>query len=312
MISKALGMVLALAPILISFTSSASSPIPALIQLGVTEDGRPTPLWMEAIESRNTTERLSVIRETERPYTTAEQEWLALFKTEIPKWTKTITGLTIPFEEIPTPETVTILFGNQGGDDGFTHLTAVICLDLSSWARSYGPASDPVNVGRVHRILSHEYTHLMSRAWVELNPPDLSTPLCRALFTIYIEGLGNYYSLSEKWYKPSVGLSERALDALEDLSPTFVDRLLKLMEVTPEQEERLREGLSAGPFRKKWGALPVALWLRKEAGNDPMKLRKWVRAGPCGMLDLAGKHLPEHLGKRLQALECDCLAPPRR
>jgi hypothetical protein len=312
MIRHALAVVLALMTINVVCAGPASSHAPALIQMGAAEDGLPTRLWMAAIESRNTAEHLSIIRDTERLFTAAEKEWLALFRREIPKWTETIPRLTIPFEELPAPETVTILVGNQGGDDGFTHGTSIICLDLSSWARSYGQASDPVNVGRVHRILSHEYTHLMSRAWIELHPPNLSTPLCRALFSIYFEGLGNYYSLSEKWYEPSVGLSERALDALEELGPTFVDRLLQLNEVTPEQEEQLREGLSAGPFHKKWGALPAALWLRKEAGNDPRQLRKWVKAGPCGMLDLASRYLPEHLGERLQALECDCLAPHHR
>jgi hypothetical protein len=285
----------------------ASSHAPIRIQLGILEDGRPTPLWIEAIRNRNTDEAISIIKANSLHFTAPEKEWLALFKVQVPKWAETINKLKIPCKHIPSPETVTVLFGNQGGDDGFTHGTSIICLDLSSWAQNYGPASDPRSVGRVHRILSHEFTHLMSHARAELYPSDLSTPLCRALFTMYFEGLGNYYSLSEKWYAPPVGLSEQSLKVLEDLVPTFVDRLLKLKHATPGQEQSLREGLSAGPFRKKWGVLPIALWLKKETENDLMKLREWVQAGPCGVLDLARKHLPVHQQNRLKALECDCL-----
>jgi hypothetical protein len=305
MIGNTLAALVVLVPSLVCAGTGLDNPPAAVVKLGVTGDGRPTPLWMAAIESRNSDERTAIIRETVRPFTAAEQEWISLLENEVPKWAKTFPGLTLPFTDIPATETVTVLLGNQGGDDGFTHSTAMICLDLSSWVRAYGAATEPGNVGRVHRILSHEYTHLMTRAWSELHPPELSTPLCRALYSIYFEGLGNFYSLSNRWYGPS-GLSEQAQHTLEELGPTFVGRLLELQHATPEQEERLREGLSAGPFRKKWGALPAALWLRQEAGNDPIGLRKWVEAGPCGMLDLAGKHLPEQLAERLQDLECDC------
>jgi hypothetical protein len=50
--------------------------------------------------------------------------------------------------------------------------------------------------------------------------------------------------------------------------------------------------------------------LRTEAGDDPTMLRRWVLAGPCGVLELARKHLPADLGDRLKTLECDCLPLP--
>ncbi|MGZ5446409.1 MAG: hypothetical protein ACXWLY_31205 [Thermoanaerobaculia bacterium] len=54
--------------------------------------------------------------------------------------------------------------------------------------------------------------------------------------------------------------------------------------------------LSTGRFDRKWGALPVALWL--EADEDA--IRELVLAGPEGIWSLAERHLPERLRAALR------------
>jgi hypothetical protein len=57
--------------------------------------------------------------------------------------------------------------------------------------------------------------------------------------------------------------------------------------------------LASGPFDRKWGALPVALWLADEQARDPEALRRFVVAGPDGVWALAGRHLSPELAAAL-------------
>jgi len=79
------------------------------------------------------------------------------------------------------------------------------------------------------------------------------------------------------------------------LQPIFVERLAALEHATEAEAAKLMEGLSSGPFEKKWGALTTALWLAQEARGDDRHLRKWVEAGPFGVVELAQKYLPAQL-----------------
>ena len=54
-----------------------------------------------------------------------------------------------------------------------------------------------------------------------------------------------------------------------------------------------------GPFEKKWGALPAALWLSQEALYGDEALRYWVEEGPWGVIELATKYLPPDLASQL-------------
>jgi hypothetical protein len=162
----------------------------------------------------------------------------------------------------------------------------------------------PKNKNRIQRILSHEYTHLLTNLRLKNHPVKRSNPLERALFTAWFEGLGNYYSLSSKWFTPDKKLSKKAITLLNSLAPVFVDRLIKLSKTTDKAEEmKLRKGLSEGSFQKKWGAVTTALWLMKDTECNNLKLKKWIKAGPAGVLLLAEKYLPNHLKEKLhQAL----------
>ena len=156
------------------------------------------------------------------------------------------------------------------------------------------------NQNRIRRILSHEYTHLLTIRRLKKHPEKRGTPLERALFSTWFEGLGNYYSLSSKWYTPDKTLSKKAAELLNDLAPVFVDRIIKLSKTSDNAEEiKLRKGLSAGPFQQKWGAVTTALWLMKDTQCNNLKLKKWIEAGPAGVLLLAEKYLPNHLKEKL-------------
>jgi len=71
----------------------------------------------------------------------------------------------------------------------------------------------------------------------------------------------------------------------------MVERLTGLSQ-NPEYGEwrRLHANLSAGPFTRKWGALPIALWLAVDTKYNPDRIRKWVKRGPAGILELAVKY----------------------
>lgn len=44
-------------------------------------------------------------------------------------------------------------------------------------------------------------------------------------------------------------------------------------------------------MKKKWGALPVAVWLALEAKGNDENLIKWVNKGPNAIIPLAEKYL---------------------
>jgi hypothetical protein len=81
---------------------------------------------------------------------------------------------------------------------------------------------------------------------------------------------------------------------LEELYPVFVDRLTTVeskTSLTEEEKTRLNDGLSRGPVGKKWGALPVGLWLALEARGNDENLIPWIEGGPRSVIRLAKKYL---------------------
>ena len=131
----------------------------------------------------------------------------------------------------------------------------------------------------------------------------MKSPLDVALWECLVEGLGNYRSFSSKWLNKNGTISDYASSVLNRLQPVFTDRIALLANATNEQADTLLEGLSMGKFDEKWGALTVALWLKKETGGNDKLLQKWVELGPRGILILARKHLPDNLyGKIRESL----------
>lgn len=268
------------------------------VRLGVGADGKASDEWLAALETRLPPEQFAKIKENKKPLGEPERKWLKLLEQTARAWVSRRPRLQIPFGKTKAPENLTILAGNQGGDDGFTYLGNVICIELAALAENYGDAESAENRSRLLRILDHEYTHLLHHEWFRRNPPDLSTPFGRALRDSLAEGIGNYRSLSARWIDEKGALTKHAEATLKELEPVFVERLTKLRRArTPDEEALLRQNLSRGQFNKKWGALTVALWLARETRGDERNLRKWIRRGPRGVIRLARKYLPDELKK---------------
>lgn len=268
---------------------------PIEVQLGVTKDGSISDTWHQAIKDRISKDALSEINSTRMPLSPAEIQWLKLVNDVAAEWTKRRGRLHLPFGTTKMPAKLYILAGNQIGDDGFTYRDNTICLDLAAFAKNYGDPTTKENADRILRMLDHEYTHLVHHAWIREHPISMETPYDRALRNLWVEGIGNYRSLSAKWVDNAGALTPNARKTLAELQPIFVDRVTRLRTATPEFEDELTKGLSRGPFTKKWGALTVALWLAEETKGDDKKLAKWVESGPGGVIELSKLYLPAEL-----------------
>ena len=264
---------------------------------GADEAGRPTAAWLEAIERYHDPEAHSEIARTQQPFSQADIRWLDLIRERSAHWPSMIPRLLLPFGDVLPPAQVNIIVGNAGGSDAFIANDVHIAFDVRRMEMLFG--SDNA-ADRIDRFFAHEFTHLLHREWRRANQPVIETHLEKALWSCLTEGLGVYRSMSARWTTERGELSPHAIKVLENLQPVFVDRLARLQQAGDTDEAmRLAEGLSFGPFEEKWGALPVALWLALEAKTGDTALRKWVDAGPWGVIELAAMYLPADLAKRL-------------
>ncbi|MEK7726800.1 MAG: hypothetical protein AAB354_00235, partial [candidate division KSB1 bacterium] len=179
----------------------------------------------------------------------------------------------------------------------------VICFDLSQLQQQYGAAPSSANHSRIDRFFAHEFTHVLHKAWRKQRGVEFKSPFEFALWECLTEGLGNYRSLSDKWLQVNGELTPYAREVLQRLQPILVQRLAALEHASEEDAKILMKGLSSGAFEKKWGALTTALWLAQEARGEERNLRKWVEAGPFGVLALAQKYLPEQLKAKMPKQE---------
>lgn len=215
--------------------------------------------------------------------TDAQRAWAALIRSRATHWESEIPKLAETYAPAAAPELATIVIGNGGGQDAFTHDAVTIGFDTARLHAEYGDAATAENAARIDRFFRHEYTHLLQKAWLREHPYDASTPLRAALLGVWTEGLGNYHSLSEKWR------GEAAAKARAELEPRFVARLAALACASDEDADALMADLSMGRFDRKWGALPVALWL----AADEKAIRELVLTGPDGIWALADENLPD-------------------
>lgn len=280
-------------------SQDTSPPVVLVVKPGITQEGMATPAWREAIHARHTEEALSRIAATPGRFSPDESLWADLIRQKALTWPAQIDSLRIPFPGITPPDTLIILLGNQGGEDAFLSPALKICFDLNKLHRQYGPASDRANHDRIDRFFAHELTHVLHKIWQQNHELEFNSPFDYALWECLTEGLGNYRSLSGKWLRGKGELSSHAQETLQRLQPIFVERISALQHAGETEAETLLTGLSSGAFDQKWGALTVALWLAQEAKGDDRNLRKWVEAGPTGVLVLARKYLPENLKEQL-------------
>jgi len=262
---------------------------------GFTESGTATAQWLTMLRRRVPDADAESWARQIKPPTAAERAWLVLIRARAREWPHEIRAVAAPFHPVPPPADVVIVVGNRGGEDAFTHDPTTIGFDLSALERVYGQADATGNADRLDRFFRHEYTHLMQKAWRAAHPVTADTPLDRALAEIWAEGLGNYYSLAGRWRSVGGGPSPAASETLAVLGPRFVTRIAALACVRPDVADGLTADLSWGRFDRKWGALPVALWLEQEVAASEDVLRAFVRAGPEGVWELAQRHLSPSL-----------------
>jgi hypothetical protein len=289
-------------------TAQARPPLDLVVVTAVTVDGHATGDWLAILRKRLTPARYDSVAPLQHSLTSDEAAWDSLVRSRVPAWIGLAPSITSLYSPAQPPPGVRVVLGNRGGEDAFTAADHTIGFDLSRLLSIYGQADDPTNVGRIDRFFRHEFSHIMQKAWLAAHPWGITSPLNAALFDIWTEGLGNYYSLSDQWLDPKGQLTDRARQVLGVLEPRFTSNLAALGCADSATAAPLLARLSSGPFDQKWGALPAALWLATEPQPVDSALRRFIVAGPAGVWDLAERHLASPLGDRLKEAR---LAAPR-
>ena len=264
-----------------------------IIKLGL-ENDKISSDWKDALTNRLSKKNLDSISKVKKPLTIEENDWHQLIKSRADQWVLNRDSLQVPFSGRKIKDTTYVLLGNQGGDDAFSYQDQTVCFDLTALQKAYGSAKKKVNTNRIDRIFAHEYTHLLSKEWAKKNNQKLETYKDRILWECMYEGVGMYRSMSAKWFPEGDSLSEISAKTFETLYPIFTERLTTIetsKNLSEEDQIRLHKNLSRGSMKKKWGALPVAVWLAMEADGDDKNLIPWINMGPKALIPLAKKHL---------------------
>lgn len=273
------------------------------LERGVREDGTATPLWTEGIAVARGREAAEAFERQRRPLTLGARAWLEVLESALPRVEARAPELASLFGMEAFEATV--VAGNRGSSDGFGWVPRYVGINVEAFHEVYGPPDDG-GIDRMARIVSHEYVHLLTYARYPDHGERRDTPLNRALWTMFFEGLGDYISVSKRWWPDGDGgYSPVTAQTLQRLEPIFVERLEAFVSATAEEEEALRRGISMGKFDEKWGSLPVALWLHSEAAarGEQETLGTMIRLERYGVLPLALRHAAPELHPRLEALQ---------
>lgn len=258
--------------------------------------------WKDAITGRMHAAKLDSFCRLRRVLTAKEETWVSLIKSKKERWNDFRDSLAVPFKDVFLSDTITVMLGYLGQDDGFTYKAATVCIDVTALQKEYGDADLAENDNRIDRIFAHEYTHLLHKMWAANNGVQPKTFKDSILWECWYEGVGMYRSLNSKWLPVDGNLPMLAKNSLEELCPVFTDRLMTIGNktgITEAEKETLQKNLSRGPVNKKWGAFPVAIWLVLEAKGNDTNLTALISKGPCSVLELARKYLPKELSGKL-------------
>ena len=270
------------------------------LELAVREDGTATQMWADGIAIAIGESAASELASGNLPLSEQAEAWLQVLRATLPRIELRSHELARLFD-VPAIDAI-IVAGNRGSSDGFGWVPNYIGINLQAFVDAYGPPGENA-ADRMIRITAHEYLHLLSYAFYPDHHQLRNTPLDRALWTIFFEGIGDYVSMSSRWLPDKEGsYSAIAAEKLKDLEPIFVDRLEKLANVSKDREEELRAGISMGRFDEKWGSLPFALWLHREVSQcgEADTLRAVLRLERDSVLLLAMRHATPELMPRIR------------
>ncbi len=214
------------------------------LSLSVHDDGTASDEWTTGIATQVDREAAEALAREHRPLTPEAAAWLDTLRAAIPMVADRAVELAAWFESEPLDATV--VAGNRGSSDGFGWVPSHIGINLQAFSDSYGPPTEGAR-DRMARIVAHEYVHLLTYAHYPNHLELRDTPLNRALWTAFFEGLGDYVSMSNRWLPDERGkYSPVAARTLQRLEPQFVERLEGLVSAAPEEEDALRRGISMG------------------------------------------------------------------
>lgn len=283
-------------------SAQTARPPEITIELCVDSDGTATPTWTDGIAIALGRETAEALESERRPLSDAGRAWLDVLREALPAIRMRGAELAVLFD-VPAIDAV-VAVGNRGSNDGFGWVDRHVGINVEAFHETYG-APDEQATDRMTRIVTHEYLHLLTYAFYPDHLERRTTPLDRALWTMFFEGIGDYVSISSRWRPTEDGsYSPVTAEALARLEPVFVDRLEALATADTEVEAELRSGISMGKFDEKWGSLPVALWLHSEVKREGERevLRSFLRLERHGVLPLALRHAAPGLRDRLRAL----------
>ena len=254
---------------------------PALqLTLGI-EGQRQSASWQQAIASRVPSNTRDSMAMQTRPLNLEELQWLSLIQAEAQKWNSWCDSLNRLFIDVGVPDSIYLLLGFLGNDDGFTYGSDTICFDLTAFSREYGNANANGNRERAGRIFSHEYTHLLQKSWMQKNQWTPVSFQDSIVWECWYEGIGMYRSLKPAWHPVDNRLPNHTRAVLRDLGEVF-DSFMKKLTQDPDIAERtaIRKNLSRGRVVQKWGATTVAIWLMLAALEGDEHLQRVVQRGP--------------------------------
>lgn len=264
-----------------------------VVELGV-EKNSISPKWKSSLTTRMSSQNLEEMSLIKRPLTIEELAWQDLIKSRTNHWNQFRDSLRLPFGDIPVEDTITVLLGYLGVDDGFTYGYGTVCFDLTALQTNYGSANLAENKNRMDRLFAHEFTHLLHKEWVRKNDLKLNSFRDSILWECLYEGIGMYRSLTTKWLPAHDSLPLLTKTTLAELYPIFDKKIARINSPDPltnEEKTTIQSNLSRGMVSKKWGAFPMAIWLALEAKGDDRNLIPWISKGPSAVLMLADKYL---------------------